>query len=329
VRRVSRWFGLAALCAALTFGAAACGGSGSSGGDDDAPRLFLMSVPPGDDYFYTIEQSAKREAARQGAELEIQQVANLEASSQLPVLNAGIAKHPDAIIVNPLDVDALQAPLEDAVKRGIKVITYDVNTGEPDGVVSTFVSADIVELGRDAARAQLEAIGREGKVFYQGSATGVSFFNSLQEGWREIMDAEPGIEQLPPVYSGYEPSRANAQMEAILTAHPDVSGGFAGIFLDQQGEVPALQRAGKLGKVKLVGVDGASPNVERLRDGALSALVSVKAADYGTQVIRTALAAIDGKELPAQTVIGQCVLTADNLDDPRNADCLYDKAPSQ
>ncbi len=327
MRRASRWFGLAALCTALALSFAACGGAGSNG--DKTPRLFMMSVPPGDDYFYTIEQSAKREAARLGADLEIQQVASLDASSQLSVLNAGIAKHPDAILVNPLDVDALQAPIEDAVKRGIKVITYDVNTGKPKGVVSTFVSADITELGRNAAHAQLDAIGRNGKVFYQGSATGVTFFNSLQEGWKDVMDAAPGIEQLPAVYSNYEPSKANAQMEALLTANPDLSGGFAGIFLDQQGEVPALERAGEIGKVKLVGVDGASPNVQRLRDGALSAIVSVKAVDYGTQVVRTALEAIDGRKLPAQTVIGQCVLTARNLDDPANAACIYDNAPSK
>lgn len=329
VRQARTLFGLGAVCAALVMGVSACGGDSSAGGSSggDSPDLFLLTLPPGDDWSYTLEKAAKKEAERLGANLEIQQEPNFEPSAQVSILNAAIAKNPDAILVQPLSVDALQPSLERAVDRGIKVITYDLNTGEPEGVVSTFVGAKYDDIGRTAARLMIDAIGGKGKLFYQGDATGISQFDLMREGWTEVMDAEAEIVQLPPDYSNFEPTKAYSQMAATLTAHPDVSGGFASVIYDQEGIVPALERAGKVGKVKLVGLDGTVANIRRLRDGALMALVSVQIVDFGTTIIRAAVDAIEGKELPAETEIDYCVLTVDSLDDPENAGCIYDKAP--
>ena len=328
VQRVRKSALLCGLCAVLAAGLAACGsssGGGTSAGGD-APRIFMVSAPPGDDFYYTIEQSAKAEAKRIGADLEVQQYPKYEAAAQASVLNAGIARNPDAILIGPIDQNALQAQLERAAKRGIKIITYDTSTRDPAGVVSTYVSGDVTELGRNAARAEVRLIGGRGKVFYQGTQPDNVFFDSLQAGWKEIMNAEPGITQLPVVYSDWEASRASQQMQALLVANPDLAGGFAGIYPDQQAIVPAVKRAGKLDQLKMVGVDGAPANVQRLRDGELRAIVSVKAADSGVEAIDAAVKAIRGDRLPPKTVIGQCILTQATLDDPANKRCLYDKA---
>ncbi|HET8815035.1 MAG TPA: substrate-binding domain-containing protein [Solirubrobacterales bacterium] len=325
-RHTMTLLGLMALFAALTLGISACGDSDATG-EGDSPDVFLMTLPPGDDWAYTLEKAAKKEAKHLGVNLEIQQEPNFEPSAQVSILNAAMAKNPDAILVQPLSVDALQAPLERAVDRGIKVITYDLNTGEPDGVVSTFVGADYGEIGKKAAELIVDEIGGEGKVFYQGGATGISQFDLLRETWKETMDQQPGIVQLPPVYSNFEPAKANSQMAATLTAHPDVAGGFASVIYDQEGIVPALERAGKIGKVKLVGLDGAPGNIQRLREGAVQTIISVRTVDFGTTIIQAAVEAIEGKDLPAETRIGHCVLTAENVDDPENSACIYEKAP--
>ena len=329
VLRTARWL---AVCAAMAAGVSACGGDESSGGDSpksagDSAKVLLLSVPPGDDFTHTLQQGAQREAKRLGVDLEVQQVSSTEASAQVSALNAGVATNPDAILINPFDAKALQTPLERAASRGIKIITYDTTIGEPEGVVSTHVSSDLLQAGRSAAHELLRLIGSEGTVFYQGDATGVTFFDTIRDGWQEVMDAQPGIEQLPVVYSDYEPSKAQSQMETTLTAHPDVAGGFGSIFLDQQGITAALKRAGELGKVKVVALDGMTPNIQRLRDGAVQVLISWKPAHYGAAAVKAAVDAVNGEALPPKTVIGQCVLTAETVEDPKNADCVYDKAP--
>ena len=113
--------------------------------------------------------------------------------------------------------------------------------------------------------------------------------------------------------------------EAILASTPDLMGGFAGTIYDQQGIVPAAERAGKVKDLILVGVDGAPENVDLVKAGKVDALVSVKAADYGVALIKATVAVMAGEKLPANTVIGQCVLRADNLDDAENKACLYER----
>jgi ribose transport system substrate-binding protein len=322
--RVSRWLAATTavvLATALSIAAAGCG---SSSGGSDTKSIFMVGFPAGDDFYYTVEQGVKREAERLGVDLEIQRIAKYEPSAELSVLNAAVVKRPDAILIDPLDVDALQAPLENAADQGIRIILFDNTTRDPS-VAATFVSSDVVELGRNAAREQLMLLdGKGGKLFYQSSLPGTTFFDNMYKGWMEIIDEHPEVEQLPRTYSEFEPEKAQSQMEAQLTGNPDLVGGFSGVFLDQEAIVEALKRAGAVDRVKTVGTDGAPQNIDLLREGTMDAVASVAAQYYGPAMVKAAVAAIEGKSLPAKTVIGQCILTAQNLDDPANAGCIYD-----
>lgn len=290
----------------------------------DPISVTLIAYPPGDDFYFTIENAARAEAQNSGMILTVQKLPSYELAAQLAVLNAAIASKPDAIIVSPLDPNGLQASLDNAKKLGIKIVLYDTSTRDLS-VAETFVSSDIVELGRNAGREFQRLAGdRTGPVFYQGTAPAQAFFDSLHHGWEEVLGRVPAYKHLPVNYSDFEPSKAASQMEATLAATPDLIGGFAGIYTDQQGNIPAVERAGKIDELVLIGVDGAPQNVERLKQGKLDAIVSVKARDYGVEAIKAVVAAVAGQKLPEKTLIGQCLLKSDNLADPENAACLYE-----
>ena len=316
---------LTVLLASLAVAVAACGGATDPSASSAATplKVFMLSFPPGDDFYYTLEQAAMKEAERLGVDLEIQKVSDMDPTTQVAALNAGLAKSPDVILISPYDSTALQAPIERAVAQGVKVITYDNTIAKGEGVLSTWVSSDTVEEGRMAARALVDLIDGKGKVFYQGTQIGAAFWQAIQEGWQDVMDAEAGIEQLPAVYSDYETAKANSQMESTLSAHPDVAGGFASIFSDQAGIIPAIERAGKIGQVKVVALDGQAANIQYLRDGAIQTLISLEPTEYGNAMIQSAVKAANGEELPSQVKIPMCVLTADTVDDPANSACIY------
>jgi ribose transport system substrate-binding protein len=308
-----------ALLSALLLG-------GNSVQADEPLKVTMIAYPPGDDFYFTVENSARAQAERSDVDLTVQKIPSYDLSAQIAVLNATIATKPDAIIVSPLDINGLQGALEKAKSLGIKIVLYDTSTRDPS-VAATYVSANIVELGREAAHEFQKLAGtRTGSVFYQGTAPAQPFFDSLHAGWQEVLSTVPGYKHLPINYSDFEPAKAASQMQAVLTATPDLIGGFTGIYTDQQGNVPAIERAGKLNDLVLIGLDGAPQNVERLRQGKLDAIVSVKARDYGTEAIKAAVAAVEGKELPQKTLIGRCLLTAETLSDPENDPCLYDLA---
>jgi ribose transport system substrate-binding protein len=287
-------------------------------------KVTMIAYPPGDDFYFTIENAAREQAKSSNVALTVQKIPSYDLAAQMAVLNASIASGPDAIIVSPLDPNGLQAALEKAKELGITIVLYDTSTRDLS-VSATFVSADIVELGRNAGR-EFQALAgeRAGSVFYQGTAPAQPFFDSLHKGWEEVLGSVAEYKHLPVNYSDFEPAKAASEMQAVLASTPDLIGGFAGIYTDQQGNIPAIERAGKIDDLVLIGVDGAPQNVERLKQGKLDAIVSVKARDYGTEAIKAVVAAVAGEQLPEITGIGQCLLKADNLTDPANAACLYD-----
>ena len=96
----------------------------------DYEVVFIPGVT-GDDFFHTIWLGAEEEAERLGVSIDAAGPARYEPASQIPIVNAAVARKPDAIIVAATDAEALQAPLEQAAARGIKVVTFDTSVSDP------------------------------------------------------------------------------------------------------------------------------------------------------------------------------------------------------
>src|SRR5919198_3027460 len=193
----------ALVLVALVGAQAGCGddddsGKGSSGKGSDYKLVFIPGVT-GDDFFHTIWLGAQEEAKRLGISIEQQAPPKYEPASQIPIVNAAVAKRPDAIIVAATDADALQAPLQQAAARGIKVVTFDTTTRDPSFAV-THVSSDIVEAGRKVGDELVRLTSGKGQVMYIDHAPGVEFAHNLRSGFEEVVKREPGIDLLPIQY---------------------------------------------------------------------------------------------------------------------------------
>jgi ribose transport system substrate-binding protein len=300
-------------------------GKGSSGKSSDYKLVFIPGVT-GDDFFHTIWLGAQEEGKRLGVSIEQQAPPKYEPSSQIPIVNAAVARRPDALIVAATDADALQAPLEQAAGRGIKVVTFDTTVQDPSFAV-THVSSDIVQAGRVVAEQLVQLTGGNGKLMYIDHAPGVGFARDLRAGFTEVVKGEPGLELLPIQYFDLDPQKANTITRTTITRNPDLAGAFVGVGLGAQGAVPALQAAGKLDDVKTVAFDAFVENIKLLKEGKLDAVVSVAAREYGAATVRAAVDALNGKSVPNRVKPKICPFTADTVDDPENAPCLYSRAP--
>ena len=300
----------------------AANGSGKS---SDYDLVFIPGVT-GDDFFHTIWLGAQEEAKRLGVSITQQAPPKYEPSSQIPIVNAAVARRPDGLIVAATDAEALQAPLEQAAGRGIKVVTFDTTTTDPSFAV-THVSSDIVEAGRVVAEQLVKLTGGEGKLMYIDHAPGVGFARDLRAGFTEVVKGEPGFDLLPIQYFDLDPQKANTITRTTITRNPDLAGAFVGVGLGSQGAIPALQAAGKLDQVKTVAFDAFVQNIKLLQEGKLDAVVSVAAREYGAATVRAAVDALNGKSVPKRIQPKICPFTAETVDDPENAPCLYSRAP--
>jgi ribose transport system substrate-binding protein len=142
-----------ALCAAA--GALLAGVAGSALADANKPVIALL---PGvvDPFYFTMKRGADQAAQEVGAELLFQIPKAWNTAEQVPILKALIAKHPDVLLIAPVDKAQLVQPLKEAADAGIKVITVDTyigtgkyrtGSGNADFPYS-YVSSDNVEGGR-------------------------------------------------------------------------------------------------------------------------------------------------------------------------------------
>jgi ribose transport system substrate-binding protein len=320
-----------ALAAAAGLGLVACGDDadsqtgGGAGPGADYELVFIPGVT-GDDFFHTIWLGAEDEARELGVSIEQQAPPKYEPAAQIPIVNAAVAKRPDAIIVAATDADALQAPLEQAAARGIEVVTFDTTTADPSFAV-THVSSDIVAAGRMVGEQLVRLTGGTGKLMYIDHAPGVGFARDLRKGFEDAVGREPRLELLPVQYFDLEPQRANTITRTTITRHPDLAGAFVGVGVGSEGAIPALEAAGKLDRVSTVAFDAFAQNLELLEAGKLDAVVSVAAREYGADTVRAAVDALEGKSVPSTIRPKICVLTAQNVDDPASRPCLYSRAP--
>ena len=102
--------------------------------------IALLQGVVGDQFYITMQCGAQDEAANLGVKVNTQGPQKFDPTLQKPVLDSIVASKPDALLVAPTDVQAMQQPLEQAAAAGIKVVLVDTTTNDPSFAVSAIAS---------------------------------------------------------------------------------------------------------------------------------------------------------------------------------------------
>ena len=87
----------------------------------------------GDQFYITMQCGAQDEAAKLGVTLNTQGPQKFDPTLQKPIVDSSVAAKPDALLVAPTDVQAMQQPLEQAAAAGIKVVATAPRGRQGDG----------------------------------------------------------------------------------------------------------------------------------------------------------------------------------------------------
>jgi ribose transport system substrate-binding protein len=184
---------------------------------------ITITLVPGlttDDFYITMNRGAQAAAEALGITVNFQGAEEFEPVMQTPVLDAVIARQPDAILIAPTDSTQLIEPLRRAHDAGIPVVTvdtfigsgvYQTGAGDADFPIS-YIASDNIEGGRIAARAMANAIGGEGQVYVSNVRPGISTTDQREEGFKlEIAENHPGVTVLDTQYNENDASLAASQ----------------------------------------------------------------------------------------------------------------------
>ena len=296
------------------------------------PTIALIPGLTTDAFYITMHKGAKKAAEALGITLIYQGSPEWNASLQVGVLDAVIARKPDAILIAPNDLTQLIEPLKKAHNAGIAVITVDTfiddgkyqDSSGPGDFPITYVASDNVTGGRMAARALAAAVGGKGKVYVSNVRPNISTTDQREEGFKaEIAENYPGIKLLDTQFNDDDSLKAAAQLQAVLSRNPDLVGVFGANLFSAKGTADGVRSAGKTGAVKVVGFDAPSSIVDDLKSGLIDLAIAQHPAEIGYLGVVAAYAHVTGQSVPTTFGTGFTVMDAGNIDDPEIAQYIY------
>lgn len=287
-------------------------------------KIILIAGISSDPFYITMNHGAQAEAAKEGASVQYSgSAAAFSPGTQLPFLNAAIAAKPDLILIAPTDVVALQAPIKAAVAAHIPVVLVDTTLKDPS-IAATAVSSDNIAGGMKVCDALNQVLGGKGKVAIINTQPGVSTVDQRVEGFNTEIKKYPGLKYAGMIYATDSPTKAAGFAKAFFTAHPDLAGVFATNTNTGQGVYAAAQEAGLAGKLKLVEFDATPVEVQGLKKGVISALVSQDPYTIGALGVKYGIEYLNGNHhLARHYGTGEAIITKANVNSPSIKRYLY------
>jgi ribose transport system substrate-binding protein len=318
---------IVAALAAVALGAAACGsdsdsGGSTAGGAKDSYKLAFVQGVAGDAFYITMECGIKDEAAKEGATVTTQGAQKFDPTLQTPVLQSVIASKPDAILIAPTDVSAMQQPIAQAKAQGIKIVLVDTTLNDPSVAVSA-ISSDNSAGGKAAFEAIQKLAPNGGKVLGVGVQPGISTTDARDKGFGDAAKADSKFTYLGVQYSQNDPAKAASIVSAALQKDPDIVGIFASNLFSAQGSATGIRQAGKQGKVNVIGFDAGPDQIKALQDGTVQALIAQQPGDIGVQGVQQAIKALKGEPNEANIQTGSTIITKDNLSSAEGQAAAY------
>ncbi len=298
-------------------------------------KKFTIALVPGlttDAFYITMNKGAQAAADALGVELVFQGAPDFNPVTQVPVLDAVIARAPSAILIAPTDTTQLIEPLRKAHDAGIPVITvdtfigtgmYQTGAGDADFPLA-YIASDNILGGKMAARALAAAIGGAGKVYVSNVKPGISTTDQREAGFKTAMAEEfPDVVVLETQFNENDANKAASQLQGVFARDADLKGVFGANLFSALGAGNGVQQAGQTGVIKVVAFDAPGSIVDNIKTGLVDVAIAQHPAEIGYFGLVSAFAHLTGNSIPVSIGTGFTIMDASNIDNPEVAKYIY------
>jgi len=270
-----------------------------------------------------VQHGAEAAAKKYGVNLTTVGPPTASIQSQIQELDAVLAKHPNGLLIEPDDGQAIIATMQQFKNDHIPAISVDTDANDKSLRLG-IVTSNNVAGGKLAATQINKLTGGKGQVAYIGYTPGLSSTDERQQGFTSQLKSYPGLQYVGAQYTADDESDAATKVSALLERYPNLSAIFAGDEANAIGAGTAIEQAGKAGKVKLVAFDGAPDEVQALKRGEATVLIVQNAYQIGYSGLSEMYNYLAHKKTPSATVNpGYIVVTKANVGTPKAQKFLY------
>lgn len=231
-------------------------GSGGSGGLKTGLNVYVVPKNLGNNYF-TVADSVKT----QGALYALQQLnekgtetsgSAATSASQLPALQAAIAKGANAVILSATDPTALCPTLKRAMAQGITVVTYD---SDAPSCRSLFVNqASSQAIGTSEVDLLAKEIHDTGQIAIVSAAASATNQNTWIGYMKQELKKYPKMQLVSTVYGNDDPTTATQVTSGLLQHYPRLAGIISPTTVGIAAAAGVLDTPQYRGKVQLTGL---------------------------------------------------------------------------
>ncbi|NLA07233.1 MAG: ribose ABC transporter substrate-binding protein RbsB [Firmicutes bacterium] len=261
-----------------------------------APKIGLAISTLNNPFFVDLRDGALEEAKKAGLGITVADAQN-DPNRQLSQVENFIQQGVNIILVNPCDSAAIVSAIKAANRAKIPVITVD--RGADGGEVICHIASDNVQGGQMAGEYLAKLIGYKGKVVEIEGIPGASAARDRGKGFNEVMKKYPNIKIVARQEAGFDRAKGMTVMENILQAQPDIDGVFCHNDEMALGALRAIEAAGRLSAIKIVGFDATDDAIKAVKDGKLVATVAQKPRAMGSMAVTVAKRVLDGAKVDA------------------------------
>lgn len=250
-----------------------------------------MSLSDLSHFFTTLKEAAEETASGAGATILVENAANDMAQQELHI-QSFIEQKVDAILINPVDSDAVVTSIEAAVNAGIPVFTVDRSANTD--LIITHIASDNKTGGEMAGSYLAEILGREGNVVELQGIPGTSAAIDRGQGFDDIMGDYSEIHIIVRQNADFNRAQAKELFAQILTEQDDIDGVFAHNDEMILGAIQAAQEIGRDKDIVFIGFDAVPDAVAAVEAGDLQATIAQQSAEMGRLSIETILKYLNG-----------------------------------
>ncbi|KGR72271.1 substrate-binding domain-containing protein [Streptococcus phocae subsp. salmonis] len=258
-------------------------------------------------YFVAMKDGLSHYAEKEKVAIKITDAQD-DAARQANDVQTFVSQNVDAILINPVDSDAIVPVIKAANTANIPVILMD--RGSNGGEVLTTVASDNVEAGAMAADYIVKELGEKAKAFELSGVPGASATVDRGKGFNKV--AKEKLDILSSQSANFDRAKALNTAQNMIQGHKDVQVIFAQNDEMALGAAQAVKAAG-LENILIIGIDGEPDAHQAIEKGELSATIAQQPAKMGEIAIQAAIDFYQRKTVKKKTISPIFLVTKENV----------------
>lgn len=238
--------------------------------------------------------------------------ADLDASKQVSQIETAISQGAEAIFVEPCSADGLTSGLQAAKEAGIPVFVIHNNVSATD-LITSLVHVDVKDGGRLKMEQVMEDIGGKGNIAIMTGTLGQDTTNQICGGYEEVLANYPDVNVVFEGAGNWGAADAAPLAENWLASGKEIDAIVCNNDGMALGVLPVLETAGKIGEIKVYGLDATAEGVKAVNEDKMAATIFVDARAEIVEAFRMVGDIKAGKEVESEFKVPAVLVTKENV----------------